>query len=671
MTTATTDSIDLLRHDSSVATNERYTTTRAHWAVPEAVELGAPAHRIIHSRALMLAGPARLDRLGIRPGQGYFKCGSEPNLIDWVRSFRVRAFRGGGWTTLVERHDLPRPDRWSPEVAAVPLNERETEWYDLGGTLASGVLIEIRRAGVDGWWPCWDLASTAFVLEGKPAEPNPPPAFRAVTSGSISLAGLPSGVTAQLMSGEVRYRTPSIEVGFSLGRPGMTWLSVDDEAMGRHAKNLLAIEPVGLSSLHTRCQGLLMQPVGAPAVAGPNAWDYDGTVTVDGGRVHYRLDMPACAQQIELVWQVRSDGLALEIVRNGSRDVRVWAGSLWTIVYNAQVAATTTLGPVNRGGQAGLVNLPLLLHSPGYGSLRVTSHGPGLSWRADAIRPSLVTSSELMIGAVPQTEGDYLLLAGDHSAKIDFQVSNYQMPMKDNVPPSIRRAVQRCGHTALPYRPDTATLSNNGCSIHSPICADVWGMLAVGVGDVLPGFGGIELLRDTLERSFDGGPGYASGAHPFHQYPFELEYLLVDVAMLAGLADYLSAASDSRDWLTAHAGPISAMIARVSAADLDGDGLIESNLRTGVSGSHQWSTNWFDVISFGWKDAYVNAALYDALTRLQPSLRAASESTAEMDLRGIRDWSKKLDHWASTLKATLPRVLLERCYRMARRMALS
>ena len=63
-----------------------------------------------------------------------------------------------------------------------------------------------------------------------------------------------------------------------------------------------------------------------------------------------------------------------------------------------------------------------------------------------------------------------------------------------------------------------------------------------------------------------------------------------------------------------------------AARDLDGDGLIESMHRTGVSGTKQWSTCWFDVISFGWKDAFANAILYGALKELSAGLRRFDET---------------------------------------------
>jgi hypothetical protein len=79
----------------------------------------------------------------------------------------------------------------------------------------------------------------------------------------------------------------------------------------------------------------------------------------------------------------------------------------------------------------------------------------------------------------------------------------------------------------------------------------------------------------------------------------------------------------------------------MKARDIDGDGLVESIYRTGTSGSGQWSTCWFDVISYGWKDAFSNALLYPALRKLSSCLPRLGLNTFELDL----------DEWASTLRS--------------------
>jgi hypothetical protein len=102
------------------------------------------------------------------------------------------------------------------------------------------------------------------------------------------------------------------------------------------------------------------------------------------------------------------------------------------------------------------------------------------------------------------------------------------------------------------------------------------------------------------------------------------EYLMTGASALRGLGEYLTHAA-SRAWYREHRPYILEKLRAARDRDLDGDGLIESMHRTGVSGTSQWSTCWFDVVSFGWKDAFANAILYTALISLASGLKRFGE----------------------------------------------
>src|SRR5439155_2646018 len=144
---------------------------------------------------------------------------------------------------------------------------------------------------------------------------------------------------------------------------------------------------------------------------------------------------------------------------------------------------------------------------------------------------------------------------------------------------------------------------------------DDWSVLATAIGPVHGGIHALDLVRDTVDRYLDGGSGYMAGRTSFHTGLVQDEYIHSDCSVLMGIASVAAGGKD-REWLSAREGRIRELFARAVARDVDGDGLIEGALRTGISGSHQWSTNTWDVVSFGWKDAYSNVVLYDALVRL-------------------------------------------------------
>jgi len=169
---------------------------------------------------------------------------------------------------------------------------------------------------------------------------------------------------------------------------------------------------------------------------------------------------------------------------------------------------------------------------------------------------------------------------------------------------------------------------------------DTWSAVALEIGDILPGLPAMDLVRDSIERWLDGGPGYASGrmlqGGALHNA--EDEYLMTGTAALLGLADFLGSGG-THEWLTRFEPQIAAQLSLMRARDLDNDGLIESDYRQGVAGKMEWSTNWFDVISFGWKDAFANALLYAALEKLSRVLPALGGNRLAA---GLEDWAMLL-----------------------------
>ncbi|MGE5315876.1 MAG: hypothetical protein ACM3Q4_14375 [Acidobacteriota bacterium] len=597
---------------------------RALWTSPLPGEEGAPMHRIIHARTLELHAPATLSRLGIRRAQGYHKCGSHTEL-DWVEDVRVLAWQDDRWNAVLYKTGLPRPE-----------TEGEIIWLDLGGIATSSVQIEIRKCGIDPWWPSWNLASGAFILEGIAPSVAAPKHERRLVSTVDVLSDLPSGVTAERLNGEVRYRTRFYELGFCLGRTGFSYLSIDDEGRGRTQTNLLRLSP-GIF-----LQGIRLHPVGSAAAASPLIrYDAEGTTVIGGNTVIYTVDFPSAGQHYSLTFRMFEDHFTLDAERTGMKPLHAWESSLWATAMNASASASTVLGSIVRRGQTGCLIPPAYMHAPGFGTFDASSDSPNVLFRSDAFRPMNMGLMEIKLGEELQVEGDYLLLPGTHRAAITFSVDQVSVPLKEETPEEVARAVRRCALTSLSYRADTSTLSNNGNSMHCPICMDTWSAAALGIGTIFPGLRAMDLVRDSIERWLDGGPGYASGRMfkngSIHEA--EDEYLMTGTAALLGLADFL-AESGTPEWVARFDRRLAHHIALMRARDLDGDGLIESDFRQGVTGSMAWSTNWFDVISFGWKDAFANALLYAALVKLADVLPRL----------GAAHLAHGMDAWARTLK---------------------
>jgi hypothetical protein len=588
-------------------TNRRLDAGRAIWARPLPGERDVPKKRIIHQRVVRLHGPARLHRLGVRRGAGYHKCGSRQDL-DWVTGLRVLALRGGRWRVLLQRDGLK---------AGIP---GVVDWFNLPRVVTTGVIIELRRSGIDGGWTPWNLAMSAFVLEGEVLNPPALREERLLTAGPIRLGGLPAGVRASCRDGEVRYRTKDFEVGFALGRPGFTHLGLLIEDAANAGKNVLATRA---PLFH---QGPQLHPLGiAPVLAPVVRCALDGTVEVRGNTVTY--DFTAGGQHYRLAWTVTARGLTLRAERTAKRAAFAWHSAAWQIGLRNSAAPSHVLGRLLETGETGAVALPALLTLPAFGSWEVGS-ATATGWaRSDCFRSQDLNTLELKVGEVRTAEGLYRLPAGRHRAVFTLRPKRPAPLFRDDAPAVARRALARTQWTALTFRTDTATLSNNGASMHCPICMDTWAAVTRPQGDILPGLPATEFLRHSLERWLTGGPGYAAGRllQDGSSHDADDEYLQTGASALRGLGEYLRHTATPA-WYRAFRPHIAQKLRAARDRDLDGDGLIESMHRTGVSGTKQWSTCWFDVISFGWKDAFANAILYGALKELAAGLRRFDET---------------------------------------------
>lgn len=599
-------------------TNATFSAGRALWTRPLEQETGVPAQRIIHARVLRLAGRARLERLGVRRGQGYHKCGSRQDL-DWVSALRVLAHRSGRWHVVLHLPEMRKPA------------EGETLWFELGGVRADAVSIEVRRSGIDDGWSPWNLALSAFTLEGELIDPLPPRRETLLEVAPVKLDRLPRGVEAWSRDGEVRYRTRDFEVGFHLARPGFSYLGLHLEDPAHRGTNTLAIQPA------VSHQGPRLHEVGkAPALASAVRFAAEGSVRVRGAEVSY--DFTAGSQRLNLTWRVTPRGLVLRAARESDHEVLAWQSSVWTMAWRNSVSPSHALGRLLPDGEVGALALPVLLNLPRFGTWEIGSNSAEATVRSDCHRAADVNTLELKLGEQRTEEGLHRLPRGRFEAEFTLRPKLPPAALRAGAPAAARRAIERTYFTALTYRADTGTLSNNGASMHCPICLDTWSAVTLPMAEILPGFHPTELLRTSLERWLAGGPGYAAGRlmHEGVAYDAADEYLMTDTAGLRGLADFLRHAAD-RAWFQRYRDPIFQRIDAVLSRDLDGDGLIESPYRTGVSGSAQWSTCWYDVISFGWKDAFANAILHGALRELVAALRTLGAAARASELQAWAD----------------------------------
>ena len=606
---------------------------RAVWAEPLGSEAGAgaPDRRIIHSRMYSAAESVMLKRIGIRVGTGYFKCGGE-ELSDWVSSLRVLVYEQGGWQEIRWFRDLQRPE------------QDEVVWLDDLNLSTQAFILEVRASGVDGWWTPWDLAMTGLVLE---TEVVKTPTLRLDLLDIASVEGFGDakvGLGSCVKGDTVVYRFEDYEVGFNLRHPSfshfrMRGLMPEVELQNQlRASSHFFIQPEQMHMAHLAGQGPRFWLVGGDAEAGYAAATMQGTCKVEGNTVSYAVRYPDSGIELNLVWTMAAEGMTLEVERTVPEARHALFDSVWATVFDSKVTPVSTLGEAVKQGETGHVQTPFLLHSPRGGNFMLEQSGTPGTWRYDSIRPLHVTSAEWQVGHSSQANGTYLLEAGTQRNRLEWQLSSANRDISEAAPQSVQDAVARCLPTAFAYRPDASTLSNNSTSIHCYFCLEFWISLTKEFPEV-HGLPTEAFLNETLTRWLTGAPSYASGASPDVDHLLDEEYTHSMSSPMYALSEYLLMPGHE-DWEGAMMKYIMQKLELLESLDVDGDGLIVSRHRRGISGEHQWSSNWWDVISFGWKDAFVNASTYPMLLNFGKVF----------ERRGESELADKMNAWAARLK---------------------
>jgi hypothetical protein len=623
--------------------------SRAIWTSPISGEDSAPERRIIHTRCLQSEQSFQIDRIGIQLGVGFCKCGGKADN-DWIRSFRVLAlYEGTQWQEILRVDDV-----------SCPTSEEKIRYYELNHQSYTSILIEIRRAGIDEWWTSWNLVMDGFILEGSVKDTKEkifPSKYNQLSLKECSLEKLPDGVQAYINNNEVRYRNDFMDIGFRLNHTGFSYFSILKHVDSSTTQNLLQFPTLDHWSIQhlspngnfwrrnmDLTQGLHLHSFGNHEQVGHYQQDYHGTVHVIGNQITYHITVPTLKQQYRLTWTIEKDCILLDAERNSNQPLRLWSSGIWSMSLTSKFSPTTVIGDLTKTGQAGALSFPVLFHAPTYGTLKVNlEEGDGV-WRFDSIRPDFCNVHEIKCGEIPQPEGDYLLPAGKHRLKLSMTAEKTELrPLQKDTPEAIIKAVNTSLITGLTFRPDLATLSNNGNSIHSPLCMDNWSALNRLIHAFKPEWHASDLLRFSLERWLLDGTGYASGRSYFHDGRMEDEFIHTGISSILGLAEYIRDLADP-SWIDAYRAQICDKINQLYARDIDSDGLLESqrNLRNGVSGSYEMSTNWYDIISFGWKDAFANALLYKAVRLLEELAPRFKEPSLNIDFNA----------WANLLKAS-------------------
>lgn len=588
----------------------------ARWVEPSAGEVTAPGHRIIHAVSWDAAGRTiRARRIGVRLTGGYYYCGDVEDPHDWVRDLAAFALREGRWEPLVTVRDIARP---GPE---------ETVWIDLPEEPSStAFVVQVRRAGVGGWWSPWNVARSGLVLD-------------AVLIGDDSLPPAPQDVPPATPpgAGSLTWTTGALSAGFSLRAPRLTSLRLHSSEAAPQLLRHGSLEFILQGGLTQFSNGPALQVVGGGQLLG--GWQRDrASIAISPGSGTVRYDAIAPGVRLRTEWSQVANGLRCEADLELDEELLLWTADVWAFCFDPRATPPVVYGEPIETGEAGATGLPAQIDLPGLGELRLDSTSPLLRTRTEVVRRANVTKVGVQLAVSDDPVAGVRIPAGRHSAAFELVVApprSFAAATPGGDADLIADLVGFTASSALPYRQDTASLTNNGASQQVPLCLEVWGLLVEQLAPLLPDRDLYGMLRRTVERWLDGAPGYASGTREMEE-----SYLMTRSSGLFGVATYLLGTGDAT-WFADRAEQIWAAVEFTRGLDADGDGLIESPRRLGLTGGGQWASCWWDVISFGHKDAFSNAILYPALQRLATWYSG----------QGQADRAAYLEEWAESLKA--------------------
>ncbi len=596
------------------------TMVKSCWVKPYEYEQGAPEQRIIHGKCFVFDSPQTGFSIGFRLARGYFKCGSE-ETIDWVEEAEIHGFSHSRWEVIHRVKDQKKP------------GNGEISWFRMDGSY-SAIQVSVRKSGVDGWWSCYNLADTAVVLDGlnETGQTRPIRRLHTVIGDADCDALNKDGITCIRTSVGVRYTTHFYSIGYKLKSMGLSFLSCDGEGCSQTHINLLntaSLMTGGNCDYHA--QGFVVSMYDDKSGCGFMQYDAEGETVLSGNTITYRLCHKASAQYIELKATMLTDRILLFVKRDIKADTELLDSSVLRLSFLGAKTTMTVLGEIIKSGETGRVSLPATMHMPGISNITVKGDS-NASLRFNSIRSMGLQNLDILVGEEPMENGGYLLKTGEYSANIELCFNlEHHVKLREDTPEHVKRALSKYLLSALTYRADVATFTNNGNSMGAPICLSCWASVCRVLGNGVNGINTMEFLRNTLEIHLFGAPAYAAGTHQSGTHQFEDEYLMTGTAVLYGISVYLNLTGD-KEWFLRFKDVILKKLDDMKKRDIDDDGIVESTIRRGISGEHQWSTCWYDVISYGYKDAFSNAILFGALKELTDAFKRLGEEQLYQDM---------------------------------------
>lgn len=442
---------------------------------------------------------------------------------------------------------------------------------------------------------------TGSMLQGDSEEPayNPP-----LEVHTCSLTNL-DGITSEDTGDSVKFVSDYFSVSFSKRRPLITEIGWDAFGSRWNTESLIAHTAVGIEDkmLYRYC-GPMLRLVDQDIL--PTCWG--GSFEVDGNTVSYHDISPIPSLKLDVRFAVYEDGMDISITQTADEDIPAVEYACWLFPWDCSRSITGTLGLPDRSkGRTGVVPLPAFWSAPGRGSMLVKMlDGDPVCMQVDSWRTHKRTLSGLSMGVGFDKNGFLTIKKGTHAATVSIR-KHLILPRisADKCISDIPEGIRRHWATALAFRPELAGFSNNHMSNNCHVNQAAATEIAICTDDIPGAPSMTDLARYTIEFALRDGTGDGDR----REYYMDFDPVLVYCASILYNAD------TENPW-TADNWPFIVRAARRILGSIDESGLLCCRSLTGNSGSNGWSSNAWDVVSFGHYDAYSNALAYRALNGL-------------------------------------------------------
>lgn len=554
------------------------------------------------ARYFPLGNPCRVFGVRLNIFYSYYRL--------YARQVQVYAYLRGSWELQYEAADLPRQDSTEclfPEPVC-------TEHIKIVLLRHHGTNGEHREIAQNPWVNTYDTLDNAVVLVGEEAEERPR-AVRSCPNYALEAGGRKTlsagsfrglGVCAEVVPGSLRLENEFLRIGFSTLRPSMTELGLDTYGLDKKETNLLKQRTDTQYEWET----------------GPYLKTVDGEWTcsqcpcpiqADAGALRYGPISPLPGLTLSVSFRMKKDALEIVAEQEAEQDIHALFLEAWRFVWDTTAAIPAALAhPVHQGAN-GRTAFPCVLHVPNYGDLEFClEEGEESSTflKVDTWRNRKQACIGIECGVSFDEQGELLIKRGKRRAVLSVRPARIGLGNSEEQHPAFSRA----WGNIFGFRAEQFGMSNNASSINCHFVQHTYTDLAGFTETGTPGLSMLELCGYTSELALNGGSGYGDNRECF---------IDSDASLLISSATYLYFSRD-RSWGRRNYPQLQKAMKRL-LDKCDEDGLAVCKELSGNTGARHWSSNWWDVISFGHLDAFSNALIYRAFCQMSSAARFLGE----------------------------------------------